>query len=167
MRVLGFWKITFTCTFLRQYKNTNGLLTFYKNHMLGKYMVRKHLDQPKCRFHQTTMSPKWVEVWSRIFICDKTSIEATNKVGHCKWVWSNVPGYTQSIWQIMSQLYLKNELGYEISFLRMIGIQRSTTFYELFQMGVVRCAQSDLRNELLLKNEVRYEVDFYQVVRST
>ena len=40
-------------------------------------------------------------------------------------------------------LYLKNGLSYEVSFLHMVRNQ-----FQSFQVTVVRCAQSDLKNKL-------------------
>ena len=40
---------------------------------------------------------------------------------------------------------LKNELSYEVSFLHVLKNQKTNNFFQSFQVGVVRHAQSDLK----------------------
>ena len=53
---------------------------------------------------------------------------------------------------MVSHLYLKNELSYEVSFLHVVGVNRSNKFNQLIQVDVVRHAKSDS------KQHVRYFV---------
>ena len=61
-----------------------------------------------------------VEVWSRFFVCDKTSIEAKNLLHHdIKKLWSGMLGMPKIKTKSESVLHLKNELNYKIGFSHM------------------------------------------------
>lgn len=74
-----FWRKSHPFIRIFFYLNTK-LLTFFENCISEKNLVfePKTLDQTECRITSTAISHKRVDVWGSIFVCDWTSVEATN-----------------------------------------------------------------------------------------
>ena len=123
LRFLGFWQKSnpFIYSFFLESRSTNYLLTYAQTICLGKiWFLRNYPKTTRPIRIQYLQYLQPVEVWSRFFVCDKTSIKAKNLLHHdVKKLWSGMLGMPKIRTKSESVLHLKNELNYKIGFSHM------------------------------------------------